>query len=55
MTRYNDEMWDMEGDFEDMLRDQAVMSYREGVDAVMSYLDTESSYQIRCLIEEGQI
>lgn len=55
MTRYNDEHWDMEGDFDDMLRDRAVMSYREGVDRVISLMDMETRFQIRSLIEEGEI
>lgn len=44
MTRYNDEQWDMEGDFDDMLRDMAVMSYREGVDRVLTYIKSTNRY-----------
>lgn len=55
MTRYNDEQWDMEGDFDDMLRDQAVLSYREGVDRVLELVDGETAFQIREFIREGTI
>lgn len=55
MTRYNDEQWDMEGDFDDMLRDMAVISYREGVEAVLDHLDAEASYQIQLFIDAGEI
>lgn len=44
MTRYNDEQWDMEGDFDDMLRDMAVLSYREGVDRVLTYIESIHAY-----------
>lgn len=45
MTRYNDEQWDMEGDFDDMLRDMAVLSYREGVDRVLEYIVSIHRYE----------
>lgn len=45
MTRYNDEQWDMEGDFDDMLRDMAVISYREGVDRVLEYIVSIHRYE----------
>lgn len=52
---YRDEFGYRDGDLEDKLDHAWQIGYREGVDAVMSYLDTESSFQVRCLIEEGQI
>lgn len=45
MTRYNDEQWDMEGDFDDMLRDMAVLSYREAVDRVLEYIVSIHRYE----------
>lgn len=45
MTRYNDEQWGMEGDFDDMLRDMAVLSYREGVDRVLEYIVSIHRYE----------
>jgi len=56
MTRYNDpveEGW--YGDFDEQMHDQLVTGYREGVDRVMTFLDAETGYQVRCLIEEGEI
>ena len=58
MTRYNDEQWDMEGDFDDMLRDQGVLSYREGVDEVLTYIQSIHRYdtllaELRWAIKEG--
>lgn len=60
MTRYNDEHWDMEGDFDDMLRDMAVISYREGVDEVLTYIQSIHRYdtllaELRWAIKEGII
>lgn len=60
MTRYNDEQWDLEGDFDDMLRDQAVLSYREGVDRVLEYLTSTHIYprliaELNWAIKEGII
>lgn len=60
MTRYNDEQWDMEGDFDDMLRDMAVMCYREGVDRVLTYIESIHRYdtllaELRWAIKEGII
>lgn len=60
MTRYNDEQWDMEGDFDDMLRDMAVISYREGVDQVLAYIESIHRYdtllsELRWAIKEGII
>lgn len=58
MTRYNDEQWDMEGGFDDMLRDQDVLSYRKGVDRVLEYIESTYSYpklyaELKWAIEEG--
>ncbi len=58
MTRYNDEQWDMEGDFDDMLRDMAVISYREGVDTVIKWIEREGlayAHDICNAIELGEI
>ena len=60
MTRYNDEQWDMEGDFDDMLRDMGVISYREGVDRVLKYIESIHAYpklvaELKWAIEEGII
>lgn len=60
MTRYNDEQWDLEGDFDDMLRDQAVLSYRDGVERVLEYVSSIHGYpvlinEIRWAIKEGII
>lgn len=60
MTRYNDEQWDLEGDFEEMLRDQDVLSYRKGVDRVLEYVESIHAYpklvrELRWAIAEGII
>lgn len=60
MTRYNDEQWDMEGDFDDMLRDMAVLSYREGVDRVLEYIVSIHRYdglvkELHWAVREGII
>lgn len=60
MTRYNDEEWDLEGDFDDMLRDQDVLSYRKGVDRVIEYVESIQSYpklvsELKWAIGEGII
>lgn len=61
MTRYNDavdEGW--YGDFDEQLHDARVLSYREGVDEVLTYIQSIHRYdtllsELRWAIKEGII
>lgn len=44
MTRYNDELWDLEGDIHEALHDQVILGYREGVDRVVEYVKSTWAY-----------
>ena len=60
MTRYNDDQWSLEGSFDDVLQNQAVLTYREGVDRVLTYIESIHAYpklvsELKRAIDEGVI
>lgn len=62
MTPYWDELSvvDFDGDFDDQMHDQAIVSYRKGVDRVTEYIESIHVYpklvaELNWAIEEGLI
>lgn len=60
MTRYNDESYTNDGDFDDQLRYCRVVSYREGVDRVLEYVESIHAYpklvaELKWVIKKGII
>lgn len=58
MTRYNEDAGDVEGDFDDQLDYSWQGGYREGVEAVISWITREGlayAHDIRNAIDRGEI
>lgn len=60
MTRYNDYVSDEYGDFDEQIHDASVSGYREGVDRVLTYIESIHRHdtllsELRWAIKEGII